>query len=175
MASLIYDWRSKRSLPIDPQVVGEELERLGSPTAHEILDAAASPDSPLHPAFEWDDTKAAHQYRLVQARDLVRRLVIKSETIAGTSTTQVLPAYINVPPSGEDASNDGTSGRYVSILSLTEDQAARAIRQLHGQVAGLENTLQSIAATTPDRTKQKTVAKMQTHLGEVRALAGTLS
>lgn len=45
----------------------------GKLTAEVILDAATDPESPLHTHFEWDQAVAAHEYRLVQARELVRR------------------------------------------------------------------------------------------------------
>ena len=42
----------------------------------EIVEAAKDEESELHKCFEWDDTKAAHKYRLTQARTLVLNLVI---------------------------------------------------------------------------------------------------
>ena len=36
-----------------------------------IVRAASDPNSPLHARFTWDDTKAAHQYRLWQGRELM--------------------------------------------------------------------------------------------------------
>ena len=62
---------------VDPQRVGEELEKLrqrrgGELTPEDVLTAARSTRSPLHPAFEWDDSRAAHQYRLDQASYLIR-------------------------------------------------------------------------------------------------------
>ena len=46
--------------------------RDGKLTAETVLDDAYNPNSPLHAQFEWDDTVAAHQYRLVQARQIIR-------------------------------------------------------------------------------------------------------
>lgn len=42
----------------------------------DIIADARNPKSPLHDAFEWDDTKAAHAYRLQQARRLIREIRI---------------------------------------------------------------------------------------------------
>lgn len=36
-----------------------------------VVDEARSPKSPLHSRFTWDDTEAAHQHRLWQARQLI--------------------------------------------------------------------------------------------------------
>lgn len=36
-----------------------------------VVEAAKSKDSPLHSSFEWEDSVAAHKYRLWQARQLI--------------------------------------------------------------------------------------------------------
>lgn len=37
----------------------------------DVVEEAADEDHPLHQYFQWDDTKAAHEYRLWQARELI--------------------------------------------------------------------------------------------------------
>jgi len=63
----------------NPEIVNE-LRRLAK--AHggilhpkAIVEAARAEDSPLHSAFEWDDTEAAERYREYQARQLARVVV----------------------------------------------------------------------------------------------------
>ena len=51
------------------QVVRAENGGVASPAA--IVDAARDQASPLHPAFEWSNKKAAESYRREQARALV--------------------------------------------------------------------------------------------------------
>lgn len=63
----------------DAQVIGTALEdiRQGSGGAlrpRAVVDAAAKPDHPLHPHFEWDDEKAADKYRMDQARTIIRAI-----------------------------------------------------------------------------------------------------
>ena len=41
-----------------------------------VVDAARPEQSPLHPAFEWRDDLAAEQYRLYQARSLIRTVQV---------------------------------------------------------------------------------------------------
>lgn len=41
--------------------------------------AAAHPKSALHPKFEWDDSKAGHEWRLQQARSLIRLHVVTED------------------------------------------------------------------------------------------------
>lgn len=40
-----------------------------------VVEAARPKESPLHDCFTWDDDKAAHEYRLWQARTLIRTTV----------------------------------------------------------------------------------------------------
>lgn len=60
--------------------VGEHLEMLRKQHQNELLPEdvvadARNDNSPLHPLFLWDDTAAAEQYRLSQARTLIRSVV----------------------------------------------------------------------------------------------------
>lgn len=62
---------------VDPYKVYEELQSLGESVKLEsIVAAAQNSNSELHKCFEWDDTEAARKYRLIQAGNLVRNLVI---------------------------------------------------------------------------------------------------
>ena len=65
----------------DAQKVAEEIMEIGSDVKPEqIVERAKDEDSELHKCFEWDDTIAAEKYRIVQARRVVRFLVIKEES-----------------------------------------------------------------------------------------------
>lgn len=60
--------------------IGEHLELLrkkckGEITPKDVVDDARHNNSPLHSFFEWNDSKAAEQHRLSQARGLIRSVV----------------------------------------------------------------------------------------------------
>lgn len=64
----------------DANAVGQRLEKLrkdhgGELTPHQVLADARSERSPLHQYFTWDDSEAANQHRLEQARLLIRTVV----------------------------------------------------------------------------------------------------
>lgn len=74
----------KNAKVADPQVIGEALERVGTDlggrvTPKAVVAAAYDDASPLHPHFEWDDTVAANQYRLDQARTLIRAIRVEDD------------------------------------------------------------------------------------------------
>ena len=80
--SVTYDfsWResSKHRLhdaTVDAQAVGEALQNiddsLGTIRPSMVVNVAENPSSPLHTLFEWDDTEAAKEHRLHQARQVL--------------------------------------------------------------------------------------------------------
>lgn len=65
---------------LNAKAVGAHLEMLrqkfkGELTPQDVLDDAKHNNSPLHSFFEWRDGKAATEYRLAQARGLIRAVV----------------------------------------------------------------------------------------------------
>lgn len=80
-----YEWaentrvQPRKGAP-DANAVGAHLELLrqqakGELTPNDVLKDARHNNSPLHGYFEWDDTAAAEEYRLSQARGLIRSVV----------------------------------------------------------------------------------------------------
>lgn len=61
--------------------LAEELQKLedkeGRITAQAVVDAARAPRHPLHDLFTWDDKKAGEQYRLMEARTLIRAVKVE--------------------------------------------------------------------------------------------------
>lgn len=52
----------------------------GRLTPDDVVADAKKADSPLHPFFEWNKTKAAHAYWLEQARTLITSVVVMQKT-----------------------------------------------------------------------------------------------
>jgi hypothetical protein len=75
----------------DPQVFGEALAKItetngGYLEPDDVVQAAKADSHPLHPHFEWDDSVAAHAYRLDQARSIIRIVrVLDDEAADGTT------------------------------------------------------------------------------------------
>lgn len=84
------------------------MEAKGPITPSRLLREAAKPNHPLHNRFEWDNSKAAHEYRLIQARKII---VSVSELPEGAD--RPIQVYVHVPErEGE--------GEYVRIQSLVQ-------------------------------------------------------
>ena len=99
----------------------------------DVVKASTAPDSPLHPAFEWNDAKAAHQHRLDQARRLIRSVII-----VRPDEPQV-PAFLHVKvetPSGQERFYQNSD-----VIVERPDEYAAAIRALKRHVLTAEEAL----------------------------------
>lgn len=80
---LVYQWKLPGIYSVPAQTAGEELARIhekrGSLTPVGIVDESRPEQAPLHPVFEWDDWKAAEEWRKQQAKQLVCCIVVKQE------------------------------------------------------------------------------------------------
>lgn len=77
----VVKWKRGYRNKIKADVAYGELEKIkgnnnGSLTAGIVLLNAKKARSPLHKQFEWDDSAAAEEYRLVQARLLIRSVEV---------------------------------------------------------------------------------------------------
>ena len=145
--------------------VRKELERIyrrdGSLTASVVLKEAAKKNSPLHDHFTWDDSEAAEQWRLVQARNLIKRVKI----IAPTGKPERIIHVPNITRKGE--------GEY-QIQSVVASQPDKFERAMGEALADLESARESVGVLkTLKRNKKFTdaerlVEKAQKLVEEVR-------
>lgn len=79
---MVYQWKKASHIKTDANIAGqmcEQLEKTVGLTAKNLLDANRPENAPLHGEFEWDDSKAAEQYRESQARHIINCLCIMPE------------------------------------------------------------------------------------------------
>ena len=96
-----------------------ELERItkrsgGTLNPEDVVKYARSPSSPLHEYFEWNDTDAAHQHRLYQARSLLRVWVAELPQKPNTPV-RVMVSLVN---------DRGTRG-YRNLVDVMSDEGLR--------------------------------------------------
>lgn len=82
----------------------------------DVLEAAKDESSILHKHFEWDDNKAADQYRRDQARALIQRCKI---TLVETNPVEIR-AFVSLP------SDRDTGGGYRLTADVVGDEFLKA-------------------------------------------------
>lgn len=89
-----FNWKMKGlAKKVNPQEAAIELQRIqsiyGVITPELIVTEANDIKSVLHPIFEWDDSKAAFNYRLQQARILLNNIQVTIKTDGGSREISV--------------------------------------------------------------------------------------
>ena len=100
---------------LDELKVIEERDGILQPKA--VVDFARDPNTELHNKFEWDDAKAGEQYRIEQARHLIRVQV----TFLKKNENENVPiqAYVSL------TDDRYAEGGYRSIVSILSDDEMR--------------------------------------------------
>jgi hypothetical protein len=105
---------------MEPSKIVQELEIVrercgGVLKAESVVEFARDPNTALHDRFEWDDTEAARQHRIWQARELIR----VSVTVL-PNTTQQTRAYVSL-----QSDREAVGGGYRPIADVLSDTERR--------------------------------------------------
>lgn len=129
------------------RVIQQIYNEHGSVKASALLEHARSETSPAHDGFEWNDQKAAHEFRLNTARQWIRIVRIKP-----TEQSTHAERMIHIPIRTEQMDRgDSLEGEYkpLSVVQNDPDEYARAraaaVAALKSAAAALDE-LDSIAS-----------------------------
>lgn len=111
---MVYSWKENARIKTDANIAAamcQELENSGKGlSAQTLLEANVPEDAPLHNEFEWDDTTAANEYRLSQARHIIGSLVVVAENV------EPVKMYFNISRAKSD---------YTSITTIMQSTDTR--------------------------------------------------
>lgn len=146
-----------RAKAVEPEVAPEEapaeddavlavlrrLEAEGKLHGEAILAEAQDPSSPLHDRFTWDESEAAHRFRLWQARALMARYRRFTVSVI-TGGTVTYRRYTHVPTLGRSIDTDQAVANFRDELT---DQCKRNMVSLVTRYRRLgEDTLADLFA-----------------------------
>ncbi len=142
---------------LDPQLIGEKLESLriahdGKLEKKDVLIEASSPNSPLHGAFTWNDSLAAHRYRLKEAAQLIKALVAVDD-----ETGEEVKAFWSVNIKQDDMTQVTNRPYYqsVRILQNSPTEYAASLKLALMELEGAEISLQQLKRIAPDKEHAK--------------------
>jgi hypothetical protein len=132
------------------EVLQALYEKVGHLTTSIVLAEAKKVRSPIHDLFEWDDSSAANQYRLDQARHLIRSVKI---TFKGSTE-----ALFNVPSISLE---DGPEGFYQipSVIVKTQSHFDHALGKLKAMVNSAQHSLDELLSAKKGLKKHLTEAR----------------
>lgn len=117
-----YSWGEGWSPSLDANIVGGVVEKIeaehGSVTKELLLEESRPVESATHSLFEWDNDKAAEQYRLEQARHTISALRVVYVTPEKEEVS--VRAFVNVSELSDKA-------RYRNVeVALSEEDSREA-------------------------------------------------
>jgi hypothetical protein len=132
---------------LDPESAATELARVhdenGVLTPDAVLDVARDPGNPLHPAFEWNDSRAAENWRRRQATDLIYSVrIIREEA-------KPEPVYIHSESSG----GYKTAEEVVSRVDLFDEARKKAYARIGEAEASLRQLEEIAGRHRPDSSR----------------------
>ncbi len=160
---MIYQFRPGFTVrAMDAQTVGEELEAIREANAgrlmpDDVLQYAANPKSPLNAAFTWDDSLAAEKYRLDEARNLIRNVLIVSKR--GVSQK----AYHRVRLVRSETQDSASYYQSSEVLAHSPIEFEAAVQVAQGLLEGIERNLDDLKALAP-RSRKSKVSAAKSHV-----------
>jgi len=126
-------WKKGSQHATDASKAYAELERIrekeGCLVPAVVVAAASKPRNPLHKEFEWDDSAAAGEYRLEQARRMLRSL----EVVYEASPDKQMRVYeVVTQPAHKDMPERKVYddvGKILADPALRDELLARAIQE----------------------------------------------
>ena len=108
---MVYKWKEAAQIKADAQAAAavlNDLERKGELNARSVVEVSRPEDAVLHSDFEWNDEKAAVEYRLNQARKIMQSLIVIPE-VENSEQQEPVRAFFKI---------DVGSPTYQSIQSI---------------------------------------------------------
>lgn len=128
-----WTYRKNVRFSVPAEVVGPELDRIrnehdGILKPDDVVASATPEDSPLHSLFEWDDTKAANEYRKQEARQVISSVQIITISDPDSAPRSMI-AFVHT---------EGCEQGYRATVEVLQDEAMMrtvlgdALAQLNG-------------------------------------------
>lgn len=142
-------------------------EREGSLKPSVIVKDARKKTSPLHGYFTWDDTEAAREHRLWQARQVIKRVRITIE--------EREEQFVHVPIVKAEGTTD-REGEYkpVSVIVQQPSEYELAVNELLTKIRALQRTVRQLREVAGEHDVSDHVAIVLQSLATAEASIGLL-
>lgn len=151
---------------VTASVLGPELNRMyekyGKVTPEIYIKEAEDPTSPIHGTLTWCGEAAAHQWRLAEARQIIRAVCIKMPD----DKPREMLAHVTL--------EDGGQYLPVSVIVKRKDLLSSALSELNGKIRALVNStenLEEMARQEGNVPEVKRASKVRSHLKRAAEVA----
>jgi len=159
---MVYKFAPGSGFSGDAEATFLELENIrkqndGKLQTHDVVDAARSKNSPLHPHFEWDDHKAAEKYRQNTARSLVRAIIVQPDQEKGKKEQTTFKPYISVT-----TEENGEKQRYYQNIEVaSKDEFESALEMFQLKLAQLQTAIEQMEMYAKNEDQRKIASRLK--------------
>jgi hypothetical protein len=126
----------------------EELEEIakihkGVLRPADVVEFAKAEDTALHSKFEWDDSEAAQQYRLWQARQIIR---VNITMLPNETDGKPVKVFVSMK---SDRYNDGGGYRYLQDIMSEAESRERLLAQAYDELKVWRRKYQTLKELAP--------------------------
>ena len=130
MVQTIIKWSINGIFKADATKCYEEIQQIGEEVKPEqVLDKAKDKGSELHKCFDWNNSTAAEKYRLIQARDVIRHLIVVQKN---EDDEQKEPVQFRVMLKNESSKDSGYKQTLVMVRD--EDEYRKMLDQAYKEL-----------------------------------------
>lgn len=147
-------------------VVQDLFDKHGHIKPSMLLDEAQNEDSSIHNLFEWDDTKAAHEYRLDQSRKMLRKVKIIYD---GEPERLIHIPKVIV----KDESKEGEYKPVTAIVKV-QDDFARALSEAVGKLSSAQQAVHDLEVAANGKEDREAIVVILKSLGVAKEAMSTL-
>lgn len=141
MSNAEFNWKIASLLKgTDPKVAYDEIERIkqkhkGELTAEILLNESRPVNSVLHHCFNWNDSDAAHRYRLGQARDILKNITVNIISNGEPKNVRVYEVVKRVEGKGLYKNIESFTSEDVEYIRM---QAIKSLTQYRNKLAAYD-------------------------------------
>lgn len=139
-------WKTGYRSRANAQKVTDEILSINGSlnvTRKEIVDMARTEDTELHKCFEWNDTIAAEKYRLEQAGEIIRHLVIKRTEEQIKEGKPEIRMFHHVEFENEDGETE-RAYRPIQYIVRNEDEYQELLKQAYAELHAFKMKYKSL-------------------------------
>lgn len=134
----IIKWQTTMFNKADPAKCYDEITSIGDEvTPSQVVEKAESEDSELHKCFTWDDTEAAGLWRLKEAREVMRQLIVITRPDPEEPEEQKEPVQFRLLMKNDNSHSSGYKQTIVMVRD--EDEYKKLLDQAYAELRTFKN------------------------------------
>ena len=129
----IIKWQTTMFNKADPGKCYEEITSIGDEvTPKQVVEKAESEESELHKCFTWDDTEAAGLWRLKEAREVMRQLIVITRPDPEEPEEEKEPVQFRLLMKNDSSRSSGYKQTIVMVRD--EDEYQKLLNQAYEEL-----------------------------------------